>query len=65
MSIFKDDTDFDPNKDVPAWINIVVPIICGVIFVVVLVTLYRTKKEVPVEKLERLVNSDVVVCDCC
>ena len=65
MSIFKDDTDFDPNKDVPVWINIVVPIICGVIFVVVLVTLYRTKKEVPVEKLERLVNSDVVVCDCC
>ena len=65
MSIFKDDTEFDPNKDVPVWINIVVPIICGVIFVVVLVTLYRTKKEVPVEKLERLVNSDVVVCDCC
>ena len=65
MSIFKDDTEFDPNKDVPVWINIVVPIICGVTFVVVLVTLYRTKKEVPVEKLERLVNSDVVVCDCC
>lgn len=42
----------DPNAGVPPWVNIVVPILAGLIFILVLIWLFFTDKEIPVETLE-------------
>lgn len=42
----------DPNADVPLWVNIVVPVILGAVFFAVLVVLFYTDKEIPIETLE-------------
>jgi hypothetical protein len=51
-----DDDEFDPNKDVPIWVNIVVPIVSGLIFIGVLIILFHTKKEVPLETIKDWVS---------
>lgn len=47
-----DEDDLDPNAGVPLWVNVLVPIVTGILFLAVLVILFHTNKEIPVEKLE-------------
>ncbi|XP_053386412.1 uncharacterized protein LOC123538787 [Mercenaria mercenaria] len=47
-----EEEDYDPNAGVPLWVNILVPILSGLLFVAVLVILFHTKKEVPLETIE-------------
>ncbi|KAL4217109.1 hypothetical protein ACF0H5_023564 [Mactra antiquata] len=51
-----DDDDFDPNDDVPEWINIVIPITMVVLFVIVIWYLYKTDKEISVDTLNKWVG---------
>ena len=51
-----DDEEFDPNANVPLWVNIVIPIISVVIFVGALVVVYFLPYEIDVERLELWVS---------
>jgi hypothetical protein len=42
----------DPDVNVPLWVNILVPTLLGVLFLAVLVLLFLTNKEIPIETLE-------------
>ncbi|XP_060594124.1 uncharacterized protein LOC132748499 [Ruditapes philippinarum] len=59
-----DDDEFDPNKDVPIWVNIVVPIVSALIFIGVLIILFHTKKEVPLETIEDWIDRIPLVNRC-
>ena len=48
---------YDPNANVPAWVNIVIPIATVVIFLAVIVVLWRTDKEVSPRTLNRIVRA--------
>ena len=54
-----DDDEYDPNAGVPPWVNIVIPIISMVIFVVAMVAVYFTPYEIDVKRL------DLWVRNCC
>lgn len=53
--------DFDPDADVPLWVNVVVPIIMGLMFLLTIVILYHTDKEIPIEKLEEWVRKHLYI----
>ena len=54
--VIADEGKFNPNANVPVWVNIVVPLAGAVLFSLVLYMLHTTDKEIPVEQLEAFVS---------
>ncbi|KAH3753575.1 hypothetical protein DPMN_188215 [Dreissena polymorpha] len=64
METVEYDEDGKADDETLDWVNIFVPIAIGVLFVLVIVWLYKTKKEVPVETQEKIVAKIPVLNRC-
>ena len=60
-----DDEDYDPNAGVAPWINIVIPIISMVIFIVAMVAVYFMPYEIAVERLDLWVCTEITLPNLC
>ena len=56
LGLMADDEEYDPDANVPLWVNIVIPIISVVIFVGALIFVYFLPYEIDVERLELWVS---------